>query len=127
MTRIKGYSKSNVNGTTVLTAPKSEGWFIIDTIDLSGVAAAELTINYTQPVKYGYDFEIRVDSPDGKEIGRASLPVLPAKGPLNTTTVKLNLDATTDRRFHDLYIVSRPKDPKEITDIGVQSLRLIPK
>ncbi len=41
--------------------------------------------------------------------------------------VKFNLEAATDNKLHNLYVVSKAKDVKEDTNIEVQSLKFIPK
>lgn len=40
--RMKGYNKSSFNNDTCLIPPKDEGWFVVDTVDMSGIFAAEL-------------------------------------------------------------------------------------
>jgi cytochrome c len=123
--KLKGFKKANVNDSAFLIPPKGDGWFSIDTIDISGVSGAALFIVYQKPVEYGYDFEIRLDNPDGKILGVASLLPSPAKGPVNYKSVKFNWNAVTDNKMHNLYIISKPKDIKEKTDVELASLQLI--
>ncbi|MEP6594809.1 MAG: Crp/Fnr family transcriptional regulator, partial [Ginsengibacter sp.] len=127
VSKMKDYTTADTNGNTYLIPPKGEGWFEIDSVDISGINAAELMVGYIQPLKYGYDFEIRLDGPTGKKIGLASLPASPPKGPLNTVPVRFNLEAINDNKFHNLFIASKAKDATQDTSIGLQSLRLIPK
>ncbi|MEO6456594.1 MAG: PKD domain-containing protein, partial [Ginsengibacter sp.] len=125
--QLKGFTKDLIKGTAFLIAPKSEGWFSIDTIDISGVTAAELSIGYQKDVEYGYDFEIRLDKADGKILGVASLLPSVAKGDANFKSVKFKWDAVTDNKMHNLYIISKPKDANEKADIGLASLQLLLK
>jgi cytochrome c len=43
---MKGFFKGNFNGRTFMLAPKSEGWFSIDTIDIAGITGATLSVGY---------------------------------------------------------------------------------
>src|SRR5207253_4216059 len=58
VTKMKDYTTADVNGNTYLIPPKGEGWFAIDSVDMSGISSAELIGGYREPAKYGYDFEI---------------------------------------------------------------------
>jgi glucose/arabinose dehydrogenase/cytochrome c551/c552/type 1 glutamine amidotransferase len=124
---FRAYSKTVLNGVTYLVPPKDDGWFAIDTIDLTGISVAELTAGSQKDVLYGYDFEIRLDNPAGKKIGAASFAPLKAKEPSNIQIIRFNLETVNDNKFHNLYIVSKSKDSKESADIGLQSLKLISK
>jgi cytochrome c551/c552 len=127
VSKMKDYTTAEIDGNTYLVPPKGEGWFTIDSIDLSGIKAAELMAGSTQPVKYGYDFELRLDAPDGKIIGTSSVVSTPSKNSANSTLAKFNLEPVTDNKIHNLYIVSKLKDAREDTGIGLKSLKLIPK
>jgi cytochrome c len=63
--------------------------------------------------KFGFDFEVRLDAPDGKLLGKGSLPV-PQKGPMGAAHVPLT--AVTDGKFHQLYFLYKP-NPKG-TDVA---------
>src|SRR5205085_9109100 len=107
---LKGYSKYNLGGRTLLIAPKSDGWFSIDSIDISGVTGATLMIGYQKAVQFGYDFEIRLDKADGKVLGVASLlpPAAKGKQAINFQPVNVKLEGVTDNKMHNLYIISKP-------------------
>ncbi len=123
---LKGYSKYNVAGNTYLVAPKSEGWFSIDTIDIAGITGATLSVGSQKPVEYGYDFEIRLDKPDGKLLGVGTLPASGATKGINVKTVSFKWDNVADDKMHNLYIISKPKNANEQADIGLSSLQLLP-
>lgn len=127
--KLNGYSKYNFNGTTYLIAPKNNGWFAVDSIDISGVTAAVLLAGSQKPVVYGYDFEIRLDQPDGKLLGSGSVMPQPpvAKAPVSFQSVKIKLDEVKDSKMHNLYVVSKPKNAGEPTDVAVGSLQLLLK
>ena len=55
-----------------MVLPKAEGWFAVDSIDLTGVGSVNLMAGWQTPPEYGFDFEIRLDAPDGKSLGSAA-------------------------------------------------------
>ena len=67
--------------------------------------------------KYGYDFEIKLDAPDGKSLGKGSL-ASPAKGS-EFGMVHIPLQAAADGRYHTIYIFAKPKDPNEKSQAGI--------
>ncbi|MEO6329429.1 MAG: ThuA domain-containing protein [Ginsengibacter sp.] len=119
---LKGFTKARTTG--FLTTPKAEGWFSVDSIDLSGVSGAALSFNYKNAILYGYDFEIRLDKPDGKVLGVASIPPLPAREPVIVQSLKFKWDAITDNKIHNLYLISKPKSAGENADVVLEFLQL---
>ena len=122
---MKGYSKMNFNGIANLITPKAAGSFTIEEIDLSGITGVSLTLGWIEPAVSGYTFEIRLDDQNGKVLGQLNLPGGGAKGSSGkpvTTTINAKLEPVTDGKMHKLVISSKPVDPKEPNQIGLQSL-----
>lgn len=120
---MKGFTKEVKNDTSFLIAPKSEGWFSIDTIDLSGISSAKLSIVYKTQLKYGFDFEIRLDKPDGKILGSAVL--LPSSSIDTFINLKINWNnKVTDSKMHNIYVICKPKNTNENAEIRLASLQL---
>lgn len=117
--KMKGFTVANFNGTNYMLTPKTEGWFALDSIDLTGVGSANLMVGWQAPPVYGFDYEIRLDSETGKVIGKGSLPGVADKK-AQFGMAHLTLDAITDGNLHTLYIVSKPKDKETaITGVGM--------
>jgi len=105
---------------------KEEGWFSLDSIDLTEVKSANIIMGWKDPPVYGYDFEIKLDAPNGKSLGKASL--LP---PQNKTTrqgmVHVALQPVDDKQFHTLYIIAKPKNADEKAQAGIGSVQFSAK
>ncbi|HVX49585.1 MAG TPA: ThuA domain-containing protein [Chitinophagaceae bacterium] len=116
--KMKGFTTANYNNLNYMLTPKTEGWFAVDSIDLTGVGSVNIIVGWQAPPAYGYDFEIRLDGENGKVIGKASL--LPQPGNKQQfTTVHMGLDAVTGGAMHTLYFVSKPRGAETaITGIG---------
>jgi cytochrome c len=121
---MKNYSNVNFEGKRYLVVPKGNGWFSIDTVDLTSINAAELMIASQASLEFGYIFEIHLDTPEGIKIGELKLPEDHTESRKWERLFKLNIDPVTDGKFHSLVIASKPNDPKEKTTIGVQWIEL---
>ena len=122
----KGYTTINFNGQNFMIAPAAEGWFTLDNIDLSGIGSAVIVAGWQQAPAYGFDFEIRLDDAAGKVIGTGSIVAPKEKlkpGAIGFGSAMLQIEPITDGKFHTLYIVSKPKDAKESTQIFLQSIQ----
>ena len=127
---MKGYTTINFNGLNYMIAPASEGWFTLDNIDLSGIGSVLIVAGWQQAPEYGFDFEIRLDDAAGKLLGSGNITAPKQKlkpGAIGFGTANISLEAVADGNFHILYIISKPKDAKESTQIFLQSVQFNPK
>jgi cytochrome c len=120
--KADGFTPYSYNGSYVMVLPKAKGWFAVDHIDLTDVNSVGLMIGWQSPPKFGYNFEIRIDAPDGKLIGTGSLTP-PANTKQQFVSVPVKLQPVTDGQFHTVYIISAPKDPREAIAGGVSLLQ----
>lgn len=121
---LKGYTFVDFNGMRFMITPLAQGWFSMDDLDLSGINSAVLAAGWQKAPAVGFEFELRLDTPDGKLLGSARLGPQPAsKAPMGGTALMFKIDPVTDGKLHKLYIVSKPVD-KEDGQIGLQSLQL---
>lgn len=122
--KMQEYKNENKNNMRLMITPKKEGWFMLDSIDLTSISKANLMIVWEKPAQSGYSFELRLDAPDGKLLGSFTLPGGGQSGNEKTPFVFKELSsafaAVTDGNKHNLYIVSRPKDPAEPNQVGLQ-------
>jgi cytochrome c551/c552 len=101
--KTKGFTPFKAGGADILRFPSGEGWFAVDDIDLTGVASINLITGWQGAPETGFSFEARLDAPDGKVLGKGSMPT-PAKGQ-QFGTVKLPVEAVSDRKMHSIYLV----------------------
>ncbi|HWB28639.1 MAG TPA: ThuA domain-containing protein [Chitinophagaceae bacterium] len=119
--KMNGFTTANYNGANYMLTPKAEGWFAVDSIDLTGVGSVNIMVGWQAPPTHGFDYEIRLDGENGKVLGTASL--LPQPGSKQQFgMVHMNLAAVTDGAMHTLYFVSKPRGA-ETTITGIASLQ----
>ncbi|MEP6949343.1 MAG: ThuA domain-containing protein, partial [Ginsengibacter sp.] len=106
----EGFTLVKVADNNYLLLPQAEGWFAIDSIDLTGIKSVNIIAGWKETPKVGFDFEVRLDAPDGKLIGKGNIPV-PRKGEQKGTALVM-LESLPGGAFHKLYFIYKPKDPK---------------
>jgi cytochrome c len=124
---LSGYAIMTYNNMPLMIVPKGPGSFSLDSIDLSGIYAVELTAGWEKPPRFGYAFELRLDSPGGRKIGEAVLPggLKDIKGPggFGGTVIKLQMMPVTDGKLHNLYLVSKALNNQEEGTLVLQSVQ----
>lgn len=124
--KTKGFVTYNANGNNYMVLPREEGWFALDSIDLTGVGAVNMMAGWQDPPQYGYDFEIRLDGPEGNIIGKGALPSQ-KNNKQPQATVHVVLQPVTDGKYHTLYFIARPKDPNEKAQAGIAFVQFMGK
>ena len=107
---VKGFNPMAFGGNHVLILPAAEGWFALDSTDLTGVKSVNIVSGWQDAPATGLDFEVRLDAPDGKLLGKGSMPV-PQKGQ-RMGTAYVTLESTNDGQRHKLYFIYEPKNQK---------------
>jgi hypothetical protein len=105
-TKNKGFMPVSFGGADLLLAPKDEGWFVFEDIDLQGVKAVYLTTGWQVPPKAAIHFEMRLNEADGKLIGSGSMPapVEGQPGGMIVIPIMEPLNAIVD----EIYFVHKP-------------------
>ena len=116
--KLKDFTTYKLGGTTVLVFPAMEGWFAVDKIDLTDVKSVNLTAGWKATPKAVVNFEARLDAPDGKLLGKATMPV-PQKEQKGGV-IKLPVETVADGKFHSIYFIY--KAPEKIQG-GVMALQ----
>lgn len=117
--KMKGFSVYSSSGKNFLVVPHEEGWFMIGHTDLTDVHSINIFINSLVAAKSDYSFEIKIDSPDGKVIGKGSVPKLEDK----SLVVHINIDPVTDGNFHNIYFIYKPVNGSAEVQSGVASVQ----
>jgi hypothetical protein len=117
-----------------MVLPPSTGWFSIDSIDLSGIARASITLGWQKTPVADYTFEIRVDAPDGNKIGTFSFAGKAESSgegssvaPPHFVTLTSPLSPIHDGKKHKIYVVKRSKTTNAENEAGLSSLKLFIK
>ncbi len=122
---VKGFTNFDSLGTRYLVTPAGQASLKIDSVDLSGISAVEVMATTRQMLQAGYVFELRLDAVKGRQIGSASL--LPPATGTKSVVVRIPMEAVTDNKFHDLYLVSRPAGANESQKVRLQAIKVIGK
>ena len=124
--KMKGFTSINFNGFNYMIVPTTEGWFTLDNLDLSGIGSAMIIAGWQKAPQYGFDFEIRLDDVAGKLLGAGNITAGKEKsnqGGLGFGMTSLTIEPVTDGKLHTIYIISKPKDSKESSQIALQSIQ----
>lgn len=121
--KVEGFSHVRYNNTNVLVLPEREGWFALENIDLTGVRAANVMVGWQQAPSASLEFEVRLDAPAGKLLGKGKMPA-PAKGQ-RTGTAQVRLNSVTDGKFHSVYFIYKPGKTKLENPAGVSAVKFL--
>ncbi len=120
--KANAYTVASFNGTNYMVIPNAEGWFEVDSIDLTGVKSINIIGGWQEAPVYGYDFEVRMDAPTGTLLGNGSL-LPPVKKGAGGGAAHISISPVTDKAFHTIFIVSKPKDSREKAQAGIAMLQ----
>lgn len=118
---VRGFNHFTFNNNNVLMLPENEGWFALDSIDLTGVNAADIIMGWQQPPSTALEFEVRLDSPSGKLLGKGRMPQ--PKKETRTGSAQVRINPVTDGKFHALYFLYKPGRSKPETPVGVGAVK----
>ena len=119
--KIQGFTTMRYNGMNLVLLPATEGWFAVDSIDLTGVKSANLVMGWQQAPKAPLDFEVRLDDSKGKVVGHGTLPV--PKGAQKGGMAHITLQEVGDGKFHTIYFVYKAKDPRQTIQAGITAVQ----
>ena len=110
ITNLKGYTKFEFDDRYVGVIPNEEGYFSVDSIDLSGIKSVEFIYGAQTTPSRGYSVEIRLDKQDGQLLGKGTITSITdgKKNPSGKAAVKVT--PVTDGKFHNLYVITRPNN-----------------
>ncbi len=117
--KTDGFSAVKFNGMEMLVMPATKGWFALEDIDLTGVTAADINVGWQGELPIGLDFEMHLDSPDGKLIGKGGMPVTKSSDmPQTFGKATLKVSPITDGQMHQVYFTYASKDPEVTAKIN---------
>jgi cytochrome c len=119
---VQGFRPFKYNSNNVLILPEKEGWFALDSIDLTDVRSVDMMTGWQQAPSVGFNFEVRLDTPAGKLLGKGRMPV--PKKDQRTGSAHVGLRPVTDGKFHTVYFIYKPgKEVKTETQASVTSVK----
>jgi cytochrome c len=114
---LVNYNQMEFGGNPLLMVPEETGSFSINGIDLTGVSLITINGGSQEELSSGYQFELRLGSPDGDLVGDGILDassIQPGEGFISYV-LSIDIDPVTDGELHDLYFVSRPVNPDDVS------------
>jgi cytochrome c551/c552 len=119
--RAEGFTALEFNDNYLMIYPQAQGWFALDSIDLQGVKSIQIMSGWREVPPVGFNFEVRLDAPDGTLLGKGTMPAPQEGQQMGITPVRI--EAVTDGEFHDLYFVYTPENTQEPIQAGVSGVQ----
>ncbi len=109
VSNLNSFSKMVYNGMTMMLIPNNEASFSIPSVDLTDVRMIQILGGGQEASKEGFIVELHLDSPGGKKIGESRFKIsTPGPGGFLVGMAMIPMDAVTDGKKHDLYLVTKP-------------------
>ena len=118
---LNGFVPFKFNNSNVLILPETEGWFALDSIDLTGVGSVDVLLGWQQAPATPLDFEVRLDSPSGKLLGEGTMPA--AKKGQQNGAARVQISPVTDGKFHSVYFVYKQGETKRENPAAVAGVK----
>ncbi|MBS1597924.1 MAG: ThuA domain-containing protein [Bacteroidetes bacterium] len=119
--KTKGFKPFKYNGRSLMIMPEADGWIAMDSIDLTGVKSVNIMCLWQSAPEFGFDFEARLNAPDGKLIGKGSMHVPAKNQQMGIAHVKI--DPVTDGQFQKIYFTYKPNNPKGTATAAISGLQ----
>ena len=102
-----------------LIVPNSPGWFASDSLDFTNVHSVLVTSGWATGAapQTGFDFEVHLDAPDGKLLGKSSMAV--PKKDTKSGTARIPIQPVVDGKFHKMYFQYKPQQTDATLQAGI--------
>jgi cytochrome c551/c552 len=113
--QLEGYSLMNFNEMDLGIMPAQEGYFMFESIDLTGIRRIEIMGGGQMASNEGFNIEVRLDSQDGPVVGSGTFKVSGSgqEGQPIFGGASISIEPLKDGKARDLYFVSRPLSDQE--------------
>jgi glucose/arabinose dehydrogenase/cytochrome c551/c552 len=117
-TKTKDMMAVTFGGQDLLVLAGPQGWFELDAIDLTGVGAIVLTVGWQEAPKVAYNFNARLNGPDGEVIGKGTLAVPPAGAPGGAVVIPLSVKPNGKNKIVITGAVEEGKAPSLVAVVN---------
>jgi cytochrome c len=117
---VRAFEKGTQGGNPIIRFPKGDGWFAVDSIDLTGVRSVNTISRWRNPPEQGFTLELRLDSPEGQLLGTGAMPN-PKKDD-REGMAHIVLSPVDDGKYHKLYFIYKAK-PEANLQAGISMLQ----
>jgi cytochrome c len=115
-----GFQIVNNNNINFLRLNNVNGWFSVDSIDLSGIGTVQVTADLGKQSLSGFHFEIRLDSTSGKLLGKGFFHS--SEGKVLSNVISCQISPVMDGKFHSIYLTGTFDNLKTSPVIDIESL-----
>ena len=124
VTRTNGASPMSYNGMALLIMSSSDSWFALDSIDVSGITKAVVSVGWQGAITGVNTIELHLDAPEGKLLGQAAIQSNPGgdKASVTQKILTVNVTLVTDGKKHTLYLVKKSTGDKSMQSVAVSGL-----
>ena len=119
--KVNRFSHIKFSNNNILLLPPGEGWFALDSIDLTGVRSVDIIAGWQQAPSSAPEFEVRLDAPAGKLLGEGRIAIPKKEERVGVAQVKLS--PVVDGKFHTLYFLYLPGKTKLETPAGISAVK----
>lgn len=119
--KVKGFRPLKYGSTQVLILPEKEGWFALDSIDLTDVRSLTIVSRWQKTPSVSFDFEVRLDAPAGKLLGKGRMPA--PKKDQRSGSARVSMLPVTDGKFHAVYFIYKPGNAAGEMQAGVSAIQ----
>lgn len=108
-----GYSSMSYDGMNLVMVPKNQASFAINGIDMTDIGSVTAMAVTVGNLGDEYDFELRLDSPNGDLVGSGTFTEKPTSGPEGAPSFApftIPVTGTSDGKLHKLFVVTKPKN-----------------
>ncbi len=119
--KVSGFKHTRLGNVNYAGIPNKEGWIALDSIDLTGVGAADVLMAWQSAPSISYDFEMRLDGPSGRLLGKGSMPA--PKKDAQRGSARIRISPVTDGKFHSVYLIYKPTGATSEVPVGVWAVK----
>ncbi|RYY55975.1 MAG: c-type cytochrome [Chitinophagaceae bacterium] len=129
-TRPNGFTVADREGKSYAEVPAGGGSIALEDIDLSGISRVSLTAEWLKQPLPAFEFELRLDAPDGKKIGGFQFNEITFAADFgkawHNAELLSALVPVTDGKKHTIYLISKAVTAGAGNRISLTSLKFIP-
>lgn len=127
--RTKDAQTVTYQNMPVMYISSNDGWFALDSIDLTGITKAAMTLGWQDVLTGDNTFSLHLDAPDGKLLGEYKVEGNKPndKAPLTARMAGVTLSPVTDGKLHNVYVVKKSSGDTKNQAIGVTILTFLLK
>ena len=111
-TETQGFNPVSFDGRDFLLLPRDGGWFVVDDIDLTGIRNVNIATGWRPVPKVGLELEMRLDSPEGKLLGKGRIAA-PSPGQ-EGGLISIPLREQITGKAGKIYVVYKPEETAKV-------------